>query len=175
MPGFIRSNLGAVLPLLRTQLMTFTGFPEERVVVQKHTNQQDPASLQADQVIVITAEGETPVRPQITSAGRRDARMDRRVTVTLWNRLNLDEAYQDYEFLLHTEFGLIPFENSVYNCLLTWVPTDGSNNVLAVPTRVEVITPPQTNRQDWGTESVAVVYQFYRDVGQAQNLFPGAQ
>lgn len=174
MPGFIRSNIATILPLLRTHLMTFTGFPIERVLIQKHTNLTDQASLQGDQVIVLTPELESMVRPQIKSAGRHDARVDRRVSVVGWNRLNTDVAFQDSDWLLQTTLGYLPFENAMINALLTWFPTDGGNNVLAVPTRCESIAAPATTRADWGSAAVSVNYQFYRDVSQAI-LFPGAQ
>ena len=152
--------------------MAFTTFPIERVVMQK--NSDLPASLQADQILVITPETENMIRPQIGSAGRKDARVDRGVTVVLWSRLNLDVAWQDQSFLLDTTYGLIPFENLVVNSLLTWIPMDSGQNVLAMPTRCQMITPPTSRNADWGSEALSVTYQYYRNVAQA-TIFPGAQ
>lgn len=173
MPGFIRANIGTVLPLLQAQLMAQLNFPVERVVVQKQRDTVDVASFQGDQYVVLKPDAEGMNRRQIQSAGRHDARVDRRVVVMGFSRLNLDVSNQDYSWLLDGVFGEQVFESSMINALMTWMPTDSGKNVLAVPTRCESITPPATGMADWGSAAVYVNYQMYRDVNQG-NIFTGA-
>jgi hypothetical protein len=174
MPAFIRSDVQTILPLLQAHLMAFTGFPIERVVMQKNTALTEQATLQGDQIIVICPQGEGMVRPQIQSAGRHDARVNRQITITGWNRLNTDVSFQDQDWLLSTAYGYMPFESAMMNALVCWFPQNGSQDILAVPTRCESISAPQTTRDDWGAASVAVNYQLYRALNQ-QVIFPGAQ
>jgi hypothetical protein len=176
MATFKRSNIGEVLPLLQTQLANSLSFPPERVLMRKHaTDSLKPATLQADQYVVIRPEEEVAIRPQITSAGRHDGRYNRRVTVVAWSRLNIDYANQDYSWLTDPNLGELQLEKAIMNALLTWIPINGNNDVLAIPGRVEQITAPVGDYpEDWGHSDFSIVYQMYRNVNQAV-IFPGAQ
>lgn len=173
MPGFIRSNLGVVLPLLQAHLAAMLQFPTYRVVIQKHGGPLRIASLQADQYVVLRPEDEAYNRRQIQSAGRQDGRVDRGVSVVCWSRLNLDYHAQDYSWLLNPDYGEMDFENAVRNAVLTWIPTDSNNNVVAIPTRILNLTAAVTDVADWGHAEFRLNYQMYVDVNQG-NIFPGA-
>ena len=173
MPSFIRSNLATILPLLQQQLATFLQFPLYRVVLQKQGGPLKLATLQADQYVVIRPEAESFNRRQIQSAGRTDARVDRAITFVCWSRLNLDYYAQDYSWLIDPHYGELYFEQAVKNALLTWIPTDSGNNVLAVPTRISEVTGAVSDQADWGHAEGRIWYQMYLDVNQA-NIFPGA-
>ncbi len=163
----VRTTLNAVLLALRAMLETATGFPDERVLLLARDDL--PYRPQADQYITIRPRSQRWDRIR-TGSGRFDNVVRRRMTVTLYTRLLLDENSEDLLWMTDATLGHFAVEHTLFDALEMWQPTDTDGNLLLrEPVALEEASQAERSHKEegWGQASYSFDACYVLDLNQA--------
>lgn len=169
MATVIRTRLSALLPLLQQQVMSVLGFPAERVIIL--SREQQPYHAQADQYVRIRPRSQMTEDSIVVGAGRFDTRARRKINVTLFTRLSLDEADRDAIWLDDPTLGHLAKEHLLFDAVATWHPLDGAGNwLLAGTAKLGPVSEPSKERAEpeWGKSELDVDLTYVLDLDQTR-------
>lgn len=167
MATVLRSNLQTILPLIKTRIMDVTGLESEAVVYSKQPAKVKP-SFQADKVVVLWVRSQITQKPFVAGAGRVDTRVTRRVTVVIWNRLEVDYDLQDEAFFTDANYAIFILENQVLDALATFKPVDAQNNIVVTePLWIGPVAEPVPDMEGWGHSEVDIEIVYELDLDQS--------
>jgi hypothetical protein len=148
-PNIKPARLETILPVIKTRILTVTGFPSERVVYSVGPG-KPPESLQGDQFIVLRLRSQMTQQSIVYGAGRLDHRVVRGLAVVLWNRFNVDVDNQAEAFLLDPTNGILPAELLLLDALSTFHPQDSNGVWLCYePLRIGPVSEPVPDVVGW--------------------------
>ncbi len=127
MAAQIRSNISAILLLIRDRIVSWPVVPLERILV---TAEDDPPFFNGEQVVVIQVLGEQAVSPNNVAAGRINNERKRTLRIHARTRQVVDPADQDAVHLTDVQVGHLEFEDTITDALETFQPTDNNGNQL---------------------------------------------
>jgi hypothetical protein len=157
-----KSSLTVFLPLIQQRLETVLGFPPERVILDARDNDDTEYKFQADQYLLLRVLA-GKVTDDYEGAGRNAVVLVRDITVTLWTRLQTDEATSDYQWLTNASLGHLQAEEQLYNALAGWQPLDSNGLwVLEEPIYPRPVDRPLKSRKrvGWGRSTVQFSVMF---------------
>jgi len=161
----VQANLELTLKLLQAALMKYVGLPPERCYFVA-LDDPHPAHPQAEQYVTLALGSMRVKQSVIRGAGRSDARCVQDVRITGWCRVALDEAGKADVFLLDSKRGIIAFRRAIINAILTLVPVDATQNVLALPVRVRgsIGAGQSPDDPEWGKVELTAEVEWEEDI-----------
>lgn len=159
-----------LLLAVQTQVIAFTGLPNERVVIDAREDDEDVEIAQAEQYVVLRVETGLIVADNTVSAGRFCVIERLNFSATLWTRLVLDESTRGDLLMTSASLGHLKQRANLYDALIDFLPTDSSSNALAS----EPIKPARSgrprrprNRAGWARSALDFVmpYQLLLTLG----------
>lgn len=119
--GVPRTDLRTLVLAVRARLVSELEWPAERVLVVAE-DEHDYAP-HGDQLLELRL-GDQEWGKEREGAGRWDQRVKRKVTLTLWTRVQLDEPTTDLILLTDRTLGHLAAELAVCDALEGWTPTN---------------------------------------------------
>jgi len=143
----LRASLASILKAIQSQLMTFTGFPVERVRISARW--PDPLAAVGDQDLTIRPLG---FKVQDKRNSRLETRVYRRIGVMIRTRLGTDYYESGQSWLTDPTLGHIPLEETVLDALLNFIPLDNKfiQNWLSIPLKLVGGEDPERQDEDSG-------------------------
>lgn len=159
MPAIVPTGWAAILTAVETQLITVTGFPNERI--NNSTEDGESAHFQGDQDIVMRTGNLTPVGPDIDSKGRLAIRIVRQLQVIPRTSIAVDTHGLTDAWLTDPSFGHLQLEEAIFNALQGFEPSDANGNWLVtepmrlVPSQPPIRpAPPDLKPAVWGSSTL---------------------
>ena len=180
MASVIRSNMRTILPEIRSRLLswptTALHFGEYRAFL---VAQSKTVPIQADKVLLIRPLDFTVQRGWADGAGRMATRIDRRISLTVRTRLNIDmDGGADVEWLTNLDYGHLALEEAIPDALEEYFPRNASGDHLtlepirmlsgSVPTVGHEVQRGQET-QDYGESTLIYTAAYLLDVNQYTN------
>lgn len=128
----------------------FTSFASDEELLQ--------FAILQDRTIVLTPKGFAPSPEVQAGGGRNNFRFEGTIDVKIWNRLYIDQAGRDGQWLSNATLGVAALIHSVVDSLEQYYPTDSSGNYyFTEPMRLlppGVVFPPK-RVGEWGVVTLS--------------------
>lgn len=166
-PGLTPTYLDAILPVLRARIVSVTGLDD--TVVWETKKAKVPFNAQADHFVTIRPRGQQCNRPIEQGAGRLDLRATRRISITAYTRVELDEHDRDTNWLRNQTLGHLQLERKILDAVTTFKVIDANGNLLALPIRPGVWQEPDEEKEDpaWGSSTLDIEITFVVQLDQS--------
>jgi hypothetical protein len=130
MATVIQSSLAQILPLVQQQLMSVTGWPIERVILDTRKDAEDEEEyFEAEQLVFIREESNTPTGAYV-GMGTIWATENIRLVCAIWTRTALDELPGFREGLVDPILGHKEATLLIQQGLYGFIPVDTDDNWL---------------------------------------------
>jgi hypothetical protein len=174
MPQQQRSYFGPIVQAIKTQLVTYTGIPEHRVLLRaRHKQAKTTHPVQGRQYLVIRPYLPRPIGEWTEAAGRVNKGVSRPVEIIARTRLGLDQMDRDDNFLLNEDEGHFLLEELVFDALEMFMPEDADTNII-VARPIRCIPSPEPTDKDepvdpqWGSSSLFFDVWYQLDLDQSR-------
>lgn len=160
MATVLPTSLPVILPLIQQRIMAVLQFPQERVLISCRPEDTDEPHIQATQYVRMRALGATPNQADWEGMERVATVHSRKLRVTLFTRLNLDDVNTDQVWATESQIGLGHYvaEHQLFNALYAFFPTDRNGNSLVWyglnPAPVSETSKNAKKNDGWGRSSV---------------------
>jgi hypothetical protein len=133
----VRTSLPILLLNIQSWVRSLNLVPDP-TAVKMWLGRKPPRPNQADHTIYLWPKNQSVKKTFGNAAGRIDTRVNRRVIVLAFSRVDFDAMDQADGVLTDPTYGHLVFEHSLYDALECYLPLDGSGNALVEqPIRLE--------------------------------------